>query len=169
MFNLFDNQNTTDFEFLLAQIGSDVYINGEETPIKAVITNTTLEANYDDRKLATLSPLKRGDIVLFNGQKYMVISEVNDKRYSKYKGIMRRLTHTIIVNSSCRFCTLDSFIIASNLGVIDGQVLSLSAGEIHVYTSQYCVNSGLKIGDRFLLDGQAFKITGIDSFSKKEW
>jgi len=166
MFNLFDNQNTTDFQFLLDQIGSDVTINAA-TPVKAIITNTTLNQNFDDRKISTLSPLQRGDIVIFNGIKYMIINAINDKRYNKYKGIMRRLTHSIIVNSSCRFFSLDSFIITSNLGVIDGQVLALSDGEIHVYFSHYCVNSDLKIGDRFLLDGQAFKVTGIDTFSKQ--
>lgn len=166
MFNLFEREGTDNFEFLIDQIGSDVSINEASTPTRAIVTNTNLEQNYDDRRISTMSPLNRGDIVIYNGKKYMVISEVNEKRYNKFKGIMRRLTHTIIVNSSCRFCALDSYVVNTNLGVSGGLVLSNVKGDMQVYTSQFNKESEVKIGDRFLLDGQAFKVTGIDSFSK---
>lgn len=65
MVNLFTNDNA-DFAFLLDQMGSDVLIN--DNPVKALITNTNLEQNYDDKKISSLSPLKRGDIVVYNGK-----------------------------------------------------------------------------------------------------
>lgn len=166
MFNLFDRDSTTDFEFLLNQIGSDVVINQAAMPVRAVITNTNLEQIYDDKKIATMLPLQRGDIVVYNGNKYMIISEANEKRYNKFKGIMRRLSHQIVVNSACRFYPLDCYINTINLNVINGQVLSMPDGEINVYISHSTIDSELKLSARFLLDGQAFKMTGIDTFSK---
>ncbi|WP_435921275.1 Ig-like domain-containing protein [Paenibacillus sp. DYY-L-2] len=163
MFNLFQN-NTDDFAFLLDQMGSDVLIN--DNPVKALITNTNLEQIYDDRRITSLSPFNRGDIVVFKGKKYMVISEVNDKRYNKYKGIMRFLPHTITVNSSCRFYTLNCYINTSNLGVIDGRVLSIPDGEITLICSNYSIDHDLEIGARFVLNDQAWKVTGIDNYSK---
>ncbi|MDN4070850.1 Ig-like domain-containing protein [Paenibacillus vini] len=163
MINLFDN-GTDDFAFLLEQMGKDITIN--DNPVKAVITNTNLEQNYDDRRITSLSPLSRGDIVFYNGKKFMVVSEVTEKRYTKFKGIMRFLPHRIIVNSESRFYTLDCYINTTDLGITSGKVLTLADGEIVVNCSNYSIDSGLKIGARFLLNGQAFKINGVDDFSK---
>lgn len=163
MINLFDN-GTDDFQFLLDQMGSNVTIR--DNKIRALITNTNLEQNYDDKKITSLSPLSRGDIVVYNCKKYLVISEVNDQRYNKYKGIMRFLTHTIIVNSDSRFYTLDCYINTTDLGITSGKVLTLADGEITVNCSKYSMDSNLKIGARFLLNGQAWKVTGVDDFSK---
>lgn len=163
MINLFES-NTDDFAFLLEQMGKDVLIN--DNPVRALITNTNLNDTYDDRKITSLSPFNRGDVVIYGGKKYMIISEVNDQRYNKYKAIMRSLPIRIIVNSESRFYTLDCYINTTDLGITSGKVLTLADGEITVNCSNYSMDSGLKIGARFLLNGQAWKITGKDDFSK---
>ncbi|GIP52213.1 Ig-like domain-containing protein [Paenibacillus vini] len=163
MINLFDN-GTDDFQFLLDQMGSDVTIRDNQ--VRALITNTNLEQNYDDKKITSLSPFSRGDIVVYNGKKYLVISEVNEKRYNKFKGIMRFLPHTIIVNSESLFYTLDCYINTTDLGITTGKVLTLADGEIIVNCSNYSMDSNLKLGARFLLNGQAWKVTGVDDFSQ---
>ncbi|AKG35249.1 Ig-like domain-containing protein [Paenibacillus durus] len=165
MINLFDNNDTNDYEFLLNHVGTDVYVNESAQPVKALITNTNLEQNYDDKKISSLSPLNRGDIVLFGDKKYMIISEINGQRYNKFKGIMRWLPHTIVVNSECRFSTLNCYITVGNLSIAAGQVLSIPDGNITVFCTDYCRDLELKIDARFLLYGQAFKVTGIDRFS----
>lgn len=162
MINLFENNNE-DFTCLLDQMGKDVTIN--DSSVRILITNTNLNNNYDDKKLSSLSPLSRGDIVVYSGKKYMVISEVNGQRYNKYKGLMRRLPHSITVNSDCRFISLDCYINVGNLGITDGKIISIQDGEITVYTTDHYKDSGLKNEARFILYGQAFKITGIDRFS----
>ncbi|MBT2290199.1 Ig-like domain-containing protein [Paenibacillus albidus] len=166
MINVFNTSDTTDYEFIQNQIGTDVYVNGSSSAIRTVITNTNLEQNYDDKKISSISPLNRGDIVLFQDKKYMIISEITGQRYNKFKGIMRYLPHTIIVNDACRFSVLDCYISVSNLGVANGQVLSISDGDITVYSTEYYKDLELRIDARFLLNSQAFKVTGIDRFSK---
>ncbi|MFI2857566.1 Ig-like domain-containing protein [Paenibacillus sp. JSM ZJ436] len=163
MINLFDHDNQ-DYAFLMEQFGTDVLVNNN--PTQAMIDNTNLEQEYDDKKISSLSPLHRGDIVIYEDNKYLLVSEVNGQRYDKYKGIMRRLPHTITVNAGCRFIALDCFITVGNSGITDGKVLSIQDGEITVYTTQYYNDSGLKIDTRFILYGQAFKIVGIDRFSQ---
>lgn len=95
----------------------------------------------------------------------MIDSEVNGQRYNKFKGIMRRLPHTITINSECRFIALNCYITVGNLGVTDGKVLSIQDGEITLHTTEYYKEFGLKIGARFILYGQVFKITGFDRYS----
>ncbi|MEK3877153.1 Ig-like domain-containing protein [Paenibacillus sp. FSL M7-0420] len=167
MFDLFSVNDTADFEFIQSQIGTDVYINRSATPTRVVITNTNLEQNYDDKKITSLTPIHRGDIVVYEGNKYMLISEINSERYNKYKGIIRRLPQTIIVNSSCRFIHVDCYITVGDLGVTSGKVISVVDGSINVFTNNYYKDLGLEIGNRFFVDGQMFKITGIDTFSQK--
>lgn len=159
MINLFES-NIDDFQFLLDQMGTDVSIN--DNPARALITNTALEENYDDKKISSLSPLNRGDIVLYKDKKYMIISEVNTKRYNNYQGIMRHLPHHITINLQCRFILLDCYINTSNLGVIDGKVLSIPDGEITVISTLINNKFDIKLDARFLIYGQKFKITGID-------
>lgn len=63
MFNLFNVDDTHDYEFMLSQMGKDVYINNSTESTKVLITNTNLEQNYDDKKISSLSSLHRGDII----------------------------------------------------------------------------------------------------------
>jgi len=165
LFNLFNLEDTSDFEFLLSQIGQDIIKNGTET-IKAIITNTKIEQNYDDRKISSLSPLNRGDLIEWDGKRWMIISETVSKRYNKYKGIIRLLPHRIIINSSCRFLTVDCFITTSNLGISSDRILSLPDGQIQVYFSRNYLEFDLKNDDRFMVGGQAFKLVGMDLFSQ---
>ncbi|WP_052088080.1 Ig-like domain-containing protein [Paenibacillus wynnii] len=167
MFDLFSKSDTDNYEFIQSQIGSDVLINDSSTVTRALVTNTNLEQNYDDKKISSLSPLNRGDLVVYEGKKYMIISEINTQRSNKFKGIMRRLPHTVIVNSACHFIHVDCYITVSNLGVTEGKVLSVLDGEITVFTKEYYKELGLKIDSKFFVDGQKFKVTGIDTFSKK--
>lgn len=164
MFNLFNKSDTDDLEFIHSQIGTDVYINDSATVTRVLITNTNLAQNYDDKKISSLSPLNRGDIVVYTGEKYMLISEINGQRYNKSKGIMRQLPHTVIVNDACNFIHLDCYITVGDLGVTDGKVLSVLDGNITVYTRN---NVDVKLASRFFIHGQPFKITGIDSFSQQ--
>lgn len=167
MINIFNLSDTTDYEFLLSQMGSNVIINEASTPIKAIITNTNLDQNYDDKKISSLSSLQRGDIVDYAGQRFMIISEESTKRYNKFKGIMRLLPHTIIINSQCRFYALDCYITVGNLGVTSGQVISIADGTIQVHFSNRIHEFKVKLDDRFFVNGQVFKVTGIDDFSRE--
>lgn len=164
MFDLFGKSDTDDYEFIQSQIGTDVYINDSAISTRALVTNTNLEQNYDDKKISSLSPLNRGDIIVYEDNKYMLISEINGQRYNKFKGIMRKLPHYITVNSACNFIHLDCYITVGDLGVTSGKVITVSDGSITVYTRN---NVNVKVGSRFIIDGQAFKVTGIDTFSQE--
>lgn len=95
MFNLFDS-NLDDFQYLLDNLGMDVEINGVSA--RAVISNTPINANYDDKKIKTLQLIKRGDKVKYQDNTYLIISEINGTRYGKYKGLMRRTNFVIPVH-----------------------------------------------------------------------
>lgn len=166
MFNLFNIDDTQDFEFLLSQMGKEVIINNAIESTKVIITNTNLEDNYDDKKITSLSELNRGDIIDYDNKRFLIISEQSTKRYNKCKAIMRQLPHKVIINCDCHFIKADGYVTSSNLSVTDGNLISYASGEIHLHISKLQYNSMIKIGHRFFVGNQIFKIVGIDDFSR---
>lgn len=94
--NIF-NDNIQDIQFLLDTVGKDILIN--DSPSKAIITNPKLNViiDYDDKYISTLETIKRGDMVTYNDNEYLIITETVTKRASKYKAIMRHCNHHVLV------------------------------------------------------------------------
>ena len=86
--------DTSDFQFLLDSIGETVKINDVEQ--KAIITNAKI-GDYEDRYIHTLQPIQRGNLIEYNREQYLVISETVTQRYGKYKALMRHCNYTIVV------------------------------------------------------------------------
>ena len=80
------------FDNAIKRYGEKVIIDGEE--YDAVIRHTPVwnTLDYDDKKIITAADITRGTIINYKGKDYIVISEVNDKRYDiYYEAIMRRV------------------------------------------------------------------------------
>lgn len=164
MLNNVNDSSLADFEHLLLVIGKDILLNGQT--VRALITNTNLEQNYDDKKISSLDPLKRGDLIEYDGNTFMIVSEEAGIRYNKWKGIMRLLPYTITFNASCVFYSVPTYIQAQSLGVQDGQVMTLAEGKLYVNIPDNEDTQNIKANDRFIKFGQAFKIVGVDRYSK---
>lgn len=164
-FNLFGDTNNTDFKFMLTQLGKSITIN--QIQRQALITNTELEQNYDDKRITTLDSFNRGDIVIYNNNKYLVISEENDKRYKKYKGIIRRLPFTIIFNHNCVYSTVDAYIETVTYGIKTNEFMSIPTGTINVHMQYNEMANTIKLNDRFIVQGRPYKVTGIDKVERK--
>ena len=80
------------FDNAIKRYGEKVIIDGVE--YDAVIRHTPVwnTLDYDDKKIITAADITRGTIINYKGKDYIVISEVNDKRYDiYYEAIMRRV------------------------------------------------------------------------------
>ena len=80
------------FDKAIKRYGEKVIIDSEE--YDAVIRHTPVwnTLDYDDKKIITAADITRGTIINYKGKDYVVISEVNDKRYDiYYEAIMRRV------------------------------------------------------------------------------
>ncbi|GGF86397.1 Ig-like domain-containing protein [Paenibacillus aceti] len=168
MINLFDIDNESNFQFMLDNVGRSVTVNNSPTPIKATITNTStnLNTDYDDRKISTIETLQRGDLIDYNGNKYMVISEVNDKRYGHYKGLIRPLPHEITFSHKCVFESAFAYIENSNPSFKNGTVLTLIQDKIVVYLPIHTMELSVISGDEFMIQGNKFKIVTNDTFTQ---
>lgn len=163
MLNYFD-LTPTDYEYMLSAIGTDVVLNGSTT--RVLITNKNPHNKYDDRNISSLSPLKRGDLIEYDGKRFMIISEEAGKRYNKYKGIMRLLSYSIPFNVSCSFFDVPAFIETQSFGIQNGQIMTIADGQLYLNVPDNSNTQQVNLGDRFIKHGQAFKIVGIDQYSK---
>jgi hypothetical protein len=149
---------------LLSTLGVDVLIN--DNPTKALITNTNLSKDYNDKKISSLSPLNRGDFVIYEGKTYLIISDQSGERYNKHKAIMRQLPLTIKVNHNCNYIEVPCYVDGTGFDVIDGKIMGIASGNIRLHTQANEQTKQIKIGDRFIKFGQAFKVTGVDTLSR---
>lgn len=164
MFDYFNLSDTKDYTYMLKSLGADVTKNGE--PIRALVTLTELEQKNDDRRISSLAPLSRGDLINYEGRNYMMISEIATTRYNKYKGVMRLLSSSIIFNQDCVYKTAQCYIEVEGFSVQSGGVISTARGSIDVHMSDNELAKSIKIGNRFIKYGQAFKVVGIDRLSR---
>ncbi|MDN4094184.1 Ig-like domain-containing protein [Brevibacillus agri] len=162
MINLFQS-NPDDFQYILDTIGQNVQINNQS--VKVVISNTTLSTDVDDKKISTLTPIERGDIVHYNNEDWLIISEVNGQRNGRYRAFMRVCDYRIKIN----FGIVKEFPAIVDGRVFDvetGQYMTLPASKILVTLQENQETLKIEAGQRFIKMGRAWKVEAIDRTHK---
>lgn len=91
----FVNQIRHQFEEKLKRMGEDIKVNNGPV-VKGIIDYKKASIDFDDLILTTAADVTRGDVISYENKDYIVISEVNTKRYGVYyEVILRRLSLTI--------------------------------------------------------------------------
>lgn len=164
MFNFFELNNTDDFKFMLDSIGQEVQINKQ--PVRGLITNTLLEQNYDDKKITTLEPLNTGDLIRYDDQYWIIISEQGGKRYNKHKAIMRLVDYHIKFNFVGRIQEYPAIVDSKVFDTQEGKYITLPVGKIMVTLQENQDTLQIALDQRFIKMGSAFKVVGIDRTKK---
>ncbi|EHL78992.1 hypothetical protein [Bacillus smithii] len=177
MINLFNN-NSDDFQYLLDNLGTDVEINSVQA--RAVILNTPINQNYDDKKIKTLQSIKRGDKVKYQDNVYLIISEINGTRYGKYKGLMRRTNFVIQIHVGDQKTIVgydglgrpeyettpiyknEECIIANQTAAINGGQINLPDGNIDMTFQDNETTRKIKLNDTYVFSGDTYKVYGFD-------
>lgn len=177
MINLFDN-NSDDFQYLLDNLGTYIEINSVQA--RAVISNTPINQNYDDKKIKTLQSIKRGDKVKYQDNVYLVISEINGTRYGKYKGLMRKTNFVIPIHVGDQKTIVgyddlgrpeyettpiyknEECIIANQTAAINGGQINLPDGNIDLTFQDNDTTRKIKLNDTFTISGETYKVIGFD-------
>lgn len=168
--NIFDNSTlNNDFETLLVDLGQPILINGSES--RAVINNVKpANSNYwlQDYWILTLNPIKRGDIISYNNNDYIIWSQITNKSYSNYyKAYMRKTNYNLnigIVDDTIQ--TVNNYPSFINGKLFDttnstSQIV-LSVDQKVIYLQKDNFNINLKKQDRIIFNGLAWEIIGIN-------
>lgn len=147
-------------DFLLYEKGTPITING--TPQTAIVVYTE-EVDVEEIKLICKVPIKRGDLIVVEGNNYLINSEINLKRFDTYyEGIAQSCNYSIkfIINNvpnpyNC-VVSSQSFSITSN------KLFDIASGKILVTLAFSNETNQIKLQDRFIKMGSPWKISGVD-------
>ena len=159
--NIFDFPQN-DYLYLLSMAGDDIKINDNPETKKALINNLSVNRQADIRTIATKEEIKRGDLVNWDGENWLIISEIGHKRYTYYKGIIQRCNYNIKFNFEGTIKQFPAIADSKVFDVETNQYLSVPAGKIVVTMQSNADSENIKINDRFIKMKNAWKVTGID-------
>ncbi|MBZ9688387.1 hypothetical protein G9F72_018825 [Clostridium estertheticum] len=163
--NIFNDDS--NFVYLLNAMGQKIVINNIE--VQALISNQK-DKTIDYKKIKTIVPYNTGDIVEFQGYKWIIISEVV-KTNTIYKAIMRKcnnlLRYKAKVDGIDRVISINSIIDKGTLSIAEGKYISTIGNELscQVGYSQLNIIKAVPLGFRFILNGTLWSVLGIDNIS----
>ncbi|WP_281868039.1 Ig-like domain-containing protein [Brevibacillus parabrevis] len=163
MVNLFQS-NTDDFQYMLDSLGQNVLLNNQS--VKVVITNSTLSTDVDDKKISTLTAISRGDIVHFNNDDWIILSEVNGQRSGRYRAYMRVCDYSIKFNFQGMVKAFPTIVDGKVFDVETGQYMPLPNSKILVTLQENQETLLITVGQRFIKMGRAWAVEGIDRTQK---
>lgn len=176
--NLF-SVDTQAVQYLIETIGKDVFLNSN--PRRMLVSHTPINPEYDDLKITSLSLLRRGDMIDWDGEKYLIISEVNGERHGKYTALMRKTNYTILFqvgiervlvghDSLGRPVYEDHPVYADVPCIVESETVELTAqgginpatGKIRVTMQKNDSTERIALNNTFAIMGINWKITNID-------
>lgn len=163
MVNLFQS-NPDDFQYILDTLGRDVLINNRS--VRAVISNTTLSTDVDDKKISTLTPIQRGYLVHYNDEDWLIISEVNGQRSGRYRAFMRVCDYRIKFNFTGTVKEFPAIVDGKVFDVETGQFMTLPNSKILVTLQENEETLQIVVGQRFIKMGRAWAVEALDRTQK---
>lgn len=153
-----------DIHYLLTEIGYNIHINN--IPAKAIINNAG-NIDYDDKTIITHEELQRGYYVRHDNLIFIVISEVNAKRYNTYyKATMRRCNYDVKFIIDNKLYLYYAIIESKNFTLEQGQYFMTSGDKITITLPLTDITKQIKVNDRVIKFNTAWEIEGID-YTKK--
>ncbi len=159
--NYFDINIDNDITYLLQQIGHNVKVNN--VPARAIVNNASMERTFDDKRIITHEELKRGLYVNYNDLWFLVLNEVNDKRYlTYYKGIIRRCNFDLQFIIKDILYKFPSIVEGDKFFISDNGIMLLSADTVTVTLPLTDVTQQIKKLDAFIKWGSKWEVQGMD-------
>lgn len=156
--NYFNLDNNLDF--MLNQFGKNITING----ITATALISQENTKYDNIKIITKSPLKRGDLIIYNGNSYLMNNEIDNKKYELYyKGKARHCNYKVkFVIGGLYLKEISSLIDSKIFSISTDKYFNLSNDTILVILQDNVDTNSIKVSDRFIKMGRPWKVIAID-------
>lgn len=154
--NLFDVNG--DITYLLQTLGKTISINGTDAlAIVQIITKSSL----DFLKIITKSSIKRGDIITYNNNSYLVTTEVTNKKYDCiYKCEARHMPDTIKFKFGDNVKVFPCFCDAKVFDITTGKYFNTESGQMDITMQSNGDTSQIAIQQRFIKFGDVWEITG---------
>lgn len=154
------NKIDKQWDFFKFEKGESIIINATQTT--AIISDATDKPSYyDDKYIRTDVSLKTGDIIEYQNNKWIVISQ-EDKNEKSYKAKMRRSNYKVKVVLDEVLHEFDAIIETVNVSINESKYVDTAAGKITVTITTGLFSNDIDINNRFIKLGYAWKVVGVD-------
>ncbi|MFS0672054.1 hypothetical protein [Ornithinibacillus sp. 179-J 7C1 HS] len=179
-----------EFTNLINEFGVDVYLNLETETRKVIVTSLTKTPDlydFDDKKIHTDFPIKRGDTIKIDDTLFIVFSDVQLKRGYEYQSIIRPATNVIpivIQEEVMEIVDVDPLgrpiyevvspeiredfpcIVFQDKISIDGSQIRVTQQEIQVVMGDNEYTQAIVQNDEFTFFDNYYRVIGVDMFQK---
>ncbi|HHX62456.1 MAG TPA: hypothetical protein GX707_17360 [Epulopiscium sp.] len=147
-------------EFLLQETGEDIIVQGEMK--KALISNAKDKINfYNDKFIRADFEIRTGDLIEYQNNTWIVISEVHRSRLC-YKARIRRSNYRVKIIVDEVLCEWDTIIEGMSFGMEQGKFMNFEDGKIEVTVPANAISNNINADMRFIKMGRAWKVVGVD-------
>lgn len=184
------NPNADDLQFLFESAGQTVLIN--DVSQQAIITLPPLSDN-EERYIHTLQRINMGDMVTFDDNKYLVMTETISPRNGKYKAKIRHLNYELQFAGETRKELLrdeNGNVVRDNFGkpyvitiegdpiyipaIVEQQAFTIEKGQIRIPNNEILITvkddevnrEKLILNFEFNLMTKTWKVTNVDLTKK---
>jgi len=180
-----------DFNYMVDQVGTPVKLNLEQSKRKAIISSLTKSPDlydFDDKRIHTTFPIKRGDSIKVNDTLYIVFSDIQLKSGFKYVSIIRPATNTIPITVQEEITEVKEYdrlgnpisweviqeeiiedfpcIVFQEKVTISGSQIRITQQEIQVVMGDNEYTNEIVPNDEFTFFGNNYQVIGVDMFQK---
>ncbi|AKL96135.1 hypothetical protein CACET_c26900 [Clostridium aceticum] len=150
----------TMLDFFIDEKGEKIKLNGIEDI--ALIRDAMDKINYyDDKIIRTKIKLETGNVVEYQDDLYIVISEI-DQNQKSYRGRIRRINYPIKIVVDEEICEFNTIIEGISFGIDEGKFMNLQDGKIQVTLPADIISNRIGVDMRFIKMGTAWKVVGVD-------
>lgn len=149
-----------DIDYMLLMFGKSIIINDNSaTALIGYSQNTDIE----EIKIITKSLIKRGDLIFYNNQNYLVNDDSTGlKNNAYYKVLAQRCNYSIKFNFSGSVKSFPALSTTKILDIDTSRYMELADGKIQVNLQDNADTKQIALQQRLLSMGYAYQVDGID-------
>ena len=147
-------------DFLVEEKGEWITYQGQEKKVLIIDVSNRAEY-YQDKLLYTTFKIQTGDCLLYQGQEWLVTSQV-DQSSNCYQGRMRRTNYKIKMVVDGELCEYETIIEAISFSVTSTTIMTMLDGKLKVTLPATITSQRIVESQRFIIMGRAWKVIGVD-------
>jgi len=150
-------------DFFLFEKGEDILLNN--IGYKTVLIDANEKINRDNDKIIHCKvEIKTGDIVDYDGRKYIITSQI-DNNPNSFCARMKQCNYSIAFNFTGNVKWFNALIETKVMDIDTNKYMSLASGTIKISLQDNADSRDIAITSRFLNTARAWKVNGIDKAS----
>lgn len=147
-------------DFLVEEKGEWVTYQGQEKKVLIIDVSNRAEY-YQDKLLYTTFKIDTGDCIIYQGQKWLITSQV-DQGNQSYQGRMRRTNYKVKMVVDGELSEYETIIEAISFSVTSTAIMTMLDGKLKVTLPVTISSQRITESQRFIIMGRAWKVIGVD-------